>query len=740
LKRMCLTVATVLLALSVGCRAEIVIEHAFCRGGQVFLHWSDPDTQYARYHIYRSSSVIDANTLSSAQLIDSNSPLHSAKDTAAVSAATRRGETPPNRGYRIFDLGEPLNPSDCLKVMSVTQPASHYYAVIGVKPDGTEDRTITSGKNSLASPISEATGTTIPVLDEQGVQTLSGYDYPWKTYTWFKRVEESLFDGEATKVTITLPKPKLSGLYATILNLHAINGTNKVVTWWNIITISPMDCSPQLPYGGNTWWYGYANSYPNVSAGLVCNYTENMLLNMLQWAKSTFPVEPDRVSVAGGSMGGTGALSFGLRHPEIFSGISAVVPQVNPGLPGIGWSQSQLSAVWGSVQNNLPTNDGIGVWDRQNTTAYVAAHTEDLPFIKVQNSKNDETLPWFQVPQFYKNLESNGHGFMAAWGQGGHVNSSTGLPAEYINWDIYTKIRRNQSYPAISNSSVNNNPGSGNSTDGDSVGQMNAGYDWRIITDAPNEWTADIKYTVPGVTPTANISARRLQSFNFAAGDRLAYSLKDTSTGQIIASGYLTASRDRFFTAPDLPFSNEYRALTVRKVAPQTIAEVIDLPEGGQVDLDEIVITAAFADVCYGCAMNRIPAIAILGATGLSAGDVIHLRGTRTNFGNLIAVNANPAKPQTFGSRKIEPLGLTRPLNDSEKPIQLGLLVKVWGVVREGGPDSFVVDCGHHVTAFGNYGARPQAGAYVSVVGIWSKMAENDFGIRLREPADVVVY
>lgn len=731
----------VLLALSVGCRADIVIEHAFCRGGQVFLHWSDPDTQYTRYHIYRSSSIINADTLSEAQLIDSDSPLHSARDAAAVSAATRRGETPPNRGYRIFDLGEPLNPSDCLKVMSVSQSVSHYYAIVGVKSDGAEDRTITSGKNSLASPISEATGTTIPVLDEQGVQTVSGYDYPWKTYTWFKRVGESLFDGEATKVTITLPKPNLSGLYATILNLHAINGTNKIVTWWNIITISPMDCSPKLPYGGNTWWYGYADSYPNVGTGKVYNYTENMLLNMLQWAKSTFPVDPDRVSVAGGSMGATGALSFGLRHPEIFSGISAVVPQVNPGLTGIGWSQSQLSAIWGLVQSNLPTNDGDGVWDRQNTTAYVANHTEDLPFIKVQNSKNDDILPWFQVPQFYKNLSSNGHGFIAAWGQGGHVGSSSGLPSEYINYDIYTKIRRNQSYPAISNSSVNNNPGDGDPTDGDSVGQMNAGYDWRIISDTPNEWAVDIKYTVTGVTSTADVSVRRLQSFNFAAGDRLAYSLKNTSTDQIITSGYLTAQRNRFFTAPNLPFNDQYCTLTVRKISQQSIADVMNLPEGGQVDLDEIVITAAFQDVCYGCTADRIPAIAILGATGLSAGDVIRLRGVRTTFGSMVAVNASPANPQVFGSKKIQPLGLTRPIDNPEKPIELGLLVKVWGVVGECEQGRFLVDCGRRVTAFGDYGTEPEDGVYVSVVGIWSKMAgESAYGIRLREAADVVVY
>ena len=51
-----------------------------------------------------------------------------------------------------------------------------------------------------------------------------------------------------------------------------------------------------------------------------------------------------------------------------------------------------------------------------NMTNYVANHKEDLPFLKVQNSKNDATLMWFQIPDFYKNLNTSRHGFVAAWG------------------------------------------------------------------------------------------------------------------------------------------------------------------------------------------------------------------------------------------------------------------------------------------------------------------------------------
>ncbi|NLN75839.1 MAG: esterase family protein [Armatimonadetes bacterium] len=502
-----------------------------------------------------------------------------------------------------------------------------------------------------------------------------------------------------------------------------------------------MDCSPKLPYGGNTWWYGYANGYPNAGSGIVFNYTENMLLNMLQWAKSAFPIDPDRVSVAGGSMGATGALSFGLRHPDLFAAISATVPQVNPGLEGIGWSQSQLTHIWGSVQDNLPTNDGAGVWDRQNTTAYVADNCCDLPFIKVQNSKNDETLPWFQVPQFYKNLNANRHGFMAAWGQGGHVSSSTGLPSEFVNWDIYNKHRRNQSYPAISNSSVNDDPGNGDPINGDSIGQMNAGYDWRIISDTEDKWAADIKYTVAGRSPTADVSARRLQNFSFAAGQRLAYSLTDTATGQAITSGYVTAERNRFFTVADLPFDNNYRTLTIRKVSGQSIADVIALPEGSEVDVDEVIVTATFEDVCYGCASNRIPAIAILGASDLAPGNVIRLRGVKKTHCGVAAVDISAGSISVHGNCALRPFGLTRPFFGVGKPLELGLLTKVWGVVRDILPGGFELDAGLRVTVFGDCAADAEIGSYVSVSGICSELPSgSDYGIRMSDPTGVIYY
>ena len=73
-------------------------------------------------------------------------------------------------------------------------------------------------------------------------------------------------------------------------------------------------------------------------------------------------------------------------------------------------------------------------------------------------------------------------------------------------------------------------------------------------------WAANIKYTVGG-SVTADISPRRLQSFNFAAGDSLEYTLSDPSTGSVYTAGYATAERNRFVTAaPDGTMPNSVPA------------------------------------------------------------------------------------------------------------------------------------------------------------------------------------
>jgi predicted esterase len=51
---------------------------------------------------------------------------------------------------------------------------------------------------------------------------------------------------------------------------------------------------------------------------------ETEVLDAIDWALATYPIDPERVSITGISMGGTGAAHFGLRYPDRFAAAAAL--------------------------------------------------------------------------------------------------------------------------------------------------------------------------------------------------------------------------------------------------------------------------------------------------------------------------------------------------------------------------------------------------------------------------------
>ena len=739
------TIVVCLLAVlfaQLGCAAEtqsILIEDSFCRGGQVFLHWSDCGTA-ACYHIYRHSQPITISNKDSADLICDDALPGSAKDLVASYVAERKGQPDPEIGLRLSDLGLRLNPDDGLWVHTAGDAGSFYYAVVAVDENGVEAQSIVLGENSLAAPIEQSVADPVPVLDETG--TVTDYQYPYRTYILYRRDDQCLADGEATKFCVTTPPnydPNNS--YPVLVVLHHYGYYHTPIAWGGTITLSPCDFISCLPYTHNTWWYGCCENYPDVSSGTVRNYTEQMLLSEIDWLKENYHVDENRVFVQGGSMGASGALSFGLRHPEVFAAILAMVPQVDPGDPSAGF-QGQLEDIWGSVEDNLPTNDGIGVWDRMDMASFVGSHTEDLPFVKVFNHKNDTTLPWPAVPGFYDNLDESRHAAIIAWGQNGHSASTLDLPQEFAGFNIYNNIRRNRSCPVINNSTGNQDPGNGDPMDGDDIGQMNSGYEWQILADSPAGWSVSICYT-PGGDVTADISARRLQQFFFDEGQMLCYVVRRELDGSIVDSGCVTAEREDFFVLPCVPLSGENRVLTVYKASCQLPADFDALADGAAVELNLLHVTAVFDDVCYAETDERYWALGILNACDVAEGDVIDVAGTkvgccgRTIQAENVCVRGSDSP--------VRPLGLAQ-----EQPLCSGgictdcLLVRTWGMAGESEGDQFTIDFGFGpLVIYGEFGSAPPVGAFVSVTGICGSVESDGQtvpGIRVRDASDIAVY
>src|SRR6185369_773436 len=72
-----------------------------------------------------------------------------------------------------------------------------------------------------------------------------------------------------------------------------------------------------------------------------------------------FPVDMDRQSITGHSMGGHGALTAALNHPERFRSVSAFAPIVAPSQ--VPWGQKALAGYLGENRSAWRKHDSIAL-------------------------------------------------------------------------------------------------------------------------------------------------------------------------------------------------------------------------------------------------------------------------------------------------------------------------------------------------------------------------------------------
>jgi len=78
-----------------------------------------------------------------------------------------------------------------------------------------------------------------------------------------------------------------------------------------------------------------------------------------------FPALADRIGVFGHSMGGHGALTLALRHPDIFKSVSAFAPITAPS--HCPWGQKAFSAYLGSDQSQWAQHDASALMRERKT-------------------------------------------------------------------------------------------------------------------------------------------------------------------------------------------------------------------------------------------------------------------------------------------------------------------------------------------------------------------------------------
>lgn len=521
---------------------------AFHRSGQTFITWNEIGG--ASHRVYRHREPITAANLDAAALlaeVGSNSGAY----THEVSGCSNRSDCSPigQSRFIIQDDGAPLANGVGLFVFTAreVEPVMSYYAVTSVV-DGNENRD-DFGSNR-AGPLAEAAGWPRPVRVWTNA-TRTGWVYTqFMDYAdWNPNVE-----GYAYNFYVGVPAgyDPAGAPWPLLVQLHAYTGTYALPAepggggtdyGWPIIQVFPDDRT-------NTWWFGFGANAGHqdlpLSGAPIVDYTQQRLDAIVSFVQREFRVDQDRQYLFGGSMGGSGTLNYGLRRGSVFAAVyaeSGMTNYVRAGAAGgAAWESGEITRLWGTVEQDLPTNHGMSIWEWYNLQNWVRSNPGmQLPLLADHHGRNDDIIDWeTQGAPWYPAIEAGRHALLGVFDDSGHswpgfVADSSGFTLTDFNF------RRNESVPALSNASNSDNPAV-------STGCRNCRIEWSSSwfnfagapVDTPSRYQLVLR-TNNGAAATVDVTPRRLQAFAVTAGAVYAWENRRLSDGVLVASGTVTA-------------------------------------------------------------------------------------------------------------------------------------------------------------------------------------------------------
>jgi S-formylglutathione hydrolase len=180
----------------------------------------------------------------------------------------------------------------------------------------------------------------------------------------------------------------LSGLTCTEENFTVKAGAQRMAAETGLMVVAP-DTSPRgdgvanapdydLGQGAGFYvdsvmepWSKHFRMYSYVTEELPALIAEN------------FPVKPGAVGIFGHSMGGHGALTLALRHPELFKSVSAFAPIVAPSQ--VPWGRKAFSAYLGPDEASWQEHDACHLLRERSFSSQILVDQGDAdPFLEEQ--------------------------------------------------------------------------------------------------------------------------------------------------------------------------------------------------------------------------------------------------------------------------------------------------------------------------------------------------------------------
>jgi len=189
----------------------------------------------------------------------------------------------------------------------------------------------------------------------------------------------------------------LSGLTCTEENFIVKAGAQRVAAELGLAIVVP-DTSPRgldIPGEGDSYDFGLGAGFyvdasePPWSRGYrMYSYITQELPEVIA---SAFPVDPSRTGIFGHSMGGHGALTIALKHPDRYKSVSAFAPITSP--MRSPWGQKALAGYLGEDRSR---------WREYDATALVAERGWVGPPILVDQGTADPFLETQLKPELLR--------------------------------------------------------------------------------------------------------------------------------------------------------------------------------------------------------------------------------------------------------------------------------------------------------------------------------------------------
>ncbi|MBI2221520.1 MAG: hypothetical protein HYU53_09970 [Acidobacteria bacterium] len=579
------------------------------RNGQTFLTWREAGTtqaervpegedapppvrRAARRGIARSDAGTEYRIYRSSQPIASVAGMLPVGEVRQDSArnedfygitAKRQGE---DLYYVIEDGKPPLAKGTGLFVYN--PPAGQAYYAVTLVENGVENTSLERG-NSLSEPVRETSGPGIPVL--QRVEHPDRFNFVrGATLRYYVRWEvppNTNTPGRPFDYVVAIPAdvrwPAPIGIH-----MHSWGGNlNKGYGWWySTERGAVLVASNQVPYD---WWTGYHEALdlspgaakkpprPKDAAvwqqGVVRPYTQRRLLSFVDWLATQIRIDPLRVFAAGSSMGGSGSLMLAIRFPEriawAVSWVGVHIPEQSPRF------KASYQKVYGREAWGVKFEDGTPVWDYYNDAWFLRRHPEkEIGFLTFSNGRTDKTIGWTQAVEFLQALQETRRPHMFVWGPGGH-NQRARMPLTGEQNVMPLDLRVDQSLPAFSRGTLDDDPGDGSAESGDAEGQVNAFLYWdpATIRDEPDRWEAVVGVAERSAQSegAADVTPRRLQRLRPAPGQEFRWTNTAVSSGRVVQSGTVTADQFGLITLRQVRVSKGRNRVAIsREVAAGT--------------------------------------------------------------------------------------------------------------------------------------------------------------------------